>query len=136
MKVQFLDSNIILRHFLGDVPTQSKAATACLRSVEKGKVGVRITDTVIFEVVFTLERTYGYSKAKIREGLLPLLSLPGIMLPGKRRIRQSLNLYTNLNLPFADAYYAVQMEKLKIKEIISFDRHFDRIPGIRRVKPL
>ena len=135
MKLQFLDSNIILRHFLRDISTQSKAATAYLSSVEKGEVDVRIADTVIFEVVFTLERTYGYSKAKIREGLLPLISLPGIMLPGKRRIKQALDLYVNLNLPFADAYYAVQMEKLKINEIVSFDRHFDRIPGVRRVKP-
>lgn len=135
MKVQFLDANIILRHFLGDVAAQSEAATDYFRSIEKGEVRVRITDTVVFEVVFTLERTYSYSKAKIREGLLPLLSLSGIILPGKRRIRQSLDLYVNLNLPFADAYYAVQMEKLKIKEIVSFDRHFDRIPGIIRIKP-
>jgi predicted nucleic acid-binding protein len=35
----------------------------------------------------------------------------------------------------ADAYHAAVMESLGITEVISFDRHFGRIPGITRAEP-
>lgn len=74
-------------------------------------------------------------KAAIRDALLPLLELPGIALPGKRRPREVFDIYVDLNLPFADAYYAVLMRSLGTAEIVSFDRDFDRVPGIRRREP-
>ncbi|MBI2861226.1 MAG: PIN domain-containing protein, partial [Chloroflexi bacterium] len=77
---------------------------------------------------------YGHSKATIREALLPLIELPGIVLPGKRRLRKVFDLYLDLNLPFADAYHAVLMERLKLDRIATFDRDFDRVPGIQRVE--
>jgi len=93
------------------------------------------SDTVVFEVVFTLERSYRQSKEAISDALLPLFELPGINLPGKRRYRRVFDLYVRHNLPFADAYHAAVMESLGMVEVISFDRHFDRIPGITRTEP-
>jgi predicted nucleic acid-binding protein len=34
-----------------------------------------------------------------------------------------------------DAYFAALMEQLKLTEIVSFDRDFDRVPGLTRVEP-
>lgn len=134
MAPPFLDMNILLRHLLADHPEQSPKATAFLAQIERGELQVRTADTVIFETVFTLQRFYRQPKAKIREVLLPLIELPGIILPGKRRFRKVFDLYVDLNLPFADAYHAVLMEHLKLQEIATFDREFDRIPRIRRVE--
>lgn len=131
----FLDTNILLRHLLEDDPRQSPKATEFLARIERGELEARLTDTVIFEAVFTLERTYRQPKDKIREALLPLIQLPGIVLPGKRYYRQVFDLYVSLNLPFADAYHASVALRLKISEIASFDRHFDQIPGLRRIEP-
>lgn len=135
MATQFLDTNILLRHLLGDHPEQSPRATAYFRRIEGGELKVRTSDMVIFETVFTLERHYRQPKAKIREALLPLIELPGIVLPGKTRFARVFELYVDLNLPFADAYHAALMEHLKLVEIVSFDREFNRVPGIRRVEP-
>jgi predicted nucleic acid-binding protein len=44
-------------------------------------------------------------------------------------------LYVDLNLPLADAYHAVLMTHLNTTDIVSFDHHFDRIPGIVRREP-
>src|SRR5687768_5695266 len=122
MSLPFLDTNILLRHLLGDDPEQSPRATAYLQRIEQGQQRVRTADTVIFETVFTLQRSYHQPKARIREALLPLIELPGIVLPSKRRFRKVLDLYVDLNLPFADAYHAVLMEQLKLDTIVSFDR--------------
>ena len=52
-----------------------------------------------------------------------------------RRFRKVFTYYVDTNISFADAYHAVLMEGLKLKEIVSFDREFDRIPTVRRVEP-
>jgi predicted nucleic acid-binding protein len=131
----FLDTNIILRHLLNDHPEHSPRATAFLESVRAGEMSVHTADTVVFECVFTLERFYRLPKARIRDVILPLFGIPGIVLPGKRRYRKVFDLYVGLNLPFADAYHAVRAEHLKVDYIVSIDRDFDRVPGIRRLEP-
>jgi predicted nucleic acid-binding protein len=135
MAIPLLDTNVILRHLLGDHPEQSPRATAYLRQVEQGQVRVRTSELVVFEAVFTLERHYRLPKKRVPDSLLPLLELPGIVLPGKQRLREAFDLYVQLNLPFADAYHAALMRRLGAEEMVSFDREFDRIPDIRRVEP-
>jgi uncharacterized protein len=134
MTLSFLDTNIFLRHLLQDDPDHSPRASAFLKRIEAGEVKVRTSDTVIFETVFTLQKVYRRPKAAIRDTLLPLLELPGIVLPQKRRYRKVFSLYVDENLPFADAYHAVLMEQLNLTEIVTFDKDFDKIKGIIRVK--
>jgi predicted nucleic acid-binding protein len=131
----FLDTNVLVRHLTGDHPTHSPRATAYLQRVEQGEQRARLTDIVIFETVYLLERTYRQPKAAIAAALLPLLEMPALILPGKRKFRQVFDLYVTLNLPFADAYMAVVMRQLGLSAIISFDRDFDRVPGISRKEP-
>ena len=133
MPIPFLDTNVLLRHLLQDHPEHSVKATAFLTRVEQGQQKVRTADTVIFETVFTLQRHYRIPKARIVETVLPLIELPGIVLPGKRKYRKVFALYVEQNLPFADAYHAVLMEQLKLTQIATFDEHFDHISGIERL---
>ncbi|HWE63288.1 MAG TPA: PIN domain-containing protein [Chloroflexota bacterium] len=131
----FLDTNILLRHLLQDVPEQSSRASAYIRQVAQGTQKVRIAATVIFETVFTLQRSYHVPKQDIAAALLPLLELPGIVLPGKRLFRVAFEYYANLNISFADAYHAALMKQLKLTDVVTFDRDFNRVPGITRIEP-
>ena len=135
MALPFLDTNVLLRHLLQDHPQQSPRSTAYLARVEHGEIKVRTADTVVFETVFTLQRQYGVSKEDIRDNLLPLLELPGIVLPGKRRLRKVFDLYVDLNLPFADAYHVALMQRLGLRHIVSFDKELNRVPGVTRMEP-
>ncbi len=132
MAPPFLDTNILLRHLRQDNPTLSPKATAILARIERGELQVRTADTVIFETVFTLQRTYKQPKEAIAEAVQPLLELPGIVLPGKRYYRRVFELYCTTRLGFADCYHAVLMERLGITEVLSLDTDFDHLPGIRR----
>ena len=131
----FLDTNIFLRHLLGDEPHQSPRATAYVQAIEQGVRRARISDLVVFEVVFTLERGYRRSKAEIQSAVLSLIELPGIVLPGKRKFREVFALYVESNISFADAYHVVLMQQLGLSEMVSFDRDFNRIPTLQRVEP-
>lgn len=135
MAEPFLDTNIFLRHLLADHSDQSPRATAFLARVERGEVRVHTAQLVVFETVFTLERTYKRAKADIAAVLLSLIELPGVLLPGKRLFRAAFDLYVRHNLPFADAYFAAWMHHKGVTEIVTFDRDFDRVPGIIRREP-
>ncbi len=131
----FLDTNILLRHFLGDDDDRSPRSTAYLRRVEAGDERVRLSDPAIFEVVFTLQRREHLSRSEIRVMLLDLVNSEGVIVSGKARWREMLDLYASTNLSLPDAYHVVTMQATGDTEIISFDTDFDRVPGITRREP-
>lgn len=131
----FIDSNILLCHFHGEHPDHSPRATALLARIERGELEAQLSDMVIFETAFTLERSYKVPKAQIRDAILGLLALPGIILPGKRRYVRIFEFYVDHNLPFGDAYIAAEMERVGATELYTFDKQFNRVPGITRLEP-
>jgi len=64
-----------------------------------------------------------------------LLRLPGIVLPGKQRLRRVFELDTSTILSFADCFHVAIAEARRVAEFASFDRGQDRIPGLNRVEP-
>jgi predicted nucleic acid-binding protein len=131
-----LDTSVLLRHVLSDSPTLSPKATTYFRRIERGEVTVRLSDTVIFEAVFTLEKFYRVPRFDIRDNLLDILRLPGVVIPGKRSFRRVFDLYVSRrSISFADCYHAVLAQRLGVSEVVSFDRDFDRLPGVTRIEP-
>jgi predicted nucleic acid-binding protein len=131
----FIDTNILVRHLRADLPDQSARATALIAQIEQGALEVHLAEFVIFETVFVLQRSYKVPKAQIRDALLPIIELPGMVLSGKRRFRAVFDLYVDLNIAFADAYLAVLMQQQGAEQIYSFDRELDRVVEITRVEP-
>ena len=131
-----LDTNVLIRHLTTDDPTHSPLATACLRRIERGEIEARITDTVVFETVFTLQSFYRFPRSVIRDLLVPILELPAIRYVGRRRVHEIFDLYVNQPLlSFADCLHAVLVMRQGISGIVSFDRGLDRVPGLVRVEP-
>ena len=132
----FLDTNLFLRHLTQDNPMQSPKATALWRRIALGEEIVTTLDTVVFETVFTLQRFYQLDRAAIRDGVLPLLLLPGVRLANKRRFRRAFDLYvTTPALSFADCFHIAVMESRDQTRLISFDRAMGRVPTVTRLEP-
>src|SRR5215217_5902967 len=107
----FVDTNIFVRHFRQDHADHSPRATAFLARIETGQERARTADTVVFETVFLLERTYREPRPRVRDIVLPLLLLPGMVLANKRRMRRAFRLYVaHPKLSFADCYHVALME--------------------------
>ncbi len=132
MSPAFLDTNVLLRHLLQDVPEQSRLASLIMARLESGELTLRTTDTIVFETVYTMERTYRIQRSVILDCLMPILELPNLELEGKRLYRRIFELYLTTRVGFAECYHAALMEREGITDIFSFDRGFDRLPGIRR----
>ena len=105
-----------------------------MEAIEAGRRRATISDIVIFETVYTLGRVYRIPRGEIRDALLPIIHLPGILLADKARFDDVFELYVDLNISFADAYHVVLMREAGLTAIASFDRHFDRVANITRIE--
>src|SRR5215218_2834601 len=50
-----VDTNVLLRHILGDHPGHSPRAKAFVTRLERGELVATLADTVVFKTVFVLE---------------------------------------------------------------------------------
>lgn len=83
-------------------------------------------------------KAYCLPRERIRALLYPLLSLKGLKLPyGRRRYLTALDLYVTFpQLDFVDAFTVAHMRQKKKKiQVVSYNRAFNGIPGVKRVSP-
>lgn len=129
-----LDANVLIRHLVSDNSLLSPRATSMMRRVELGEVTIEFAETTLFEVAFTLERSYKQSKTQVAQYLSSFLRLPAVKFPEPRRALVALDIFERSNIDFGDAYVAA-LALESDGQVISFDRDFDRIPGVTRVEP-
>lgn len=132
---RFLDTNILVRYLTNDDPAKAARALTLLERVAEGTEAAVTTPLVIFETVFLLEKSYKLPKAAVREKIAAILSLPGLQLPEKPLCLQGLDYYVHHNISYADAYNAAWMLREGVPEVYSWDREFDRVPGLSRIEP-
>lgn len=136
MSTGLVDTNVLLRHILRDHPDFSPRATAFVGRVERGEEIATLADTVVFETVFVLQSFNKLPRAVIRDAVLPIILLPGMILGGKQLYRRVFDWYVeHRRLSFADCYHAALVERQGLPAVISFDRGYDRLSEIRRIEP-
>jgi len=135
MSVCFIDTNISLRYLTRDDEQKAQRALSLLTRVERNEEKVITSSLVIFETVFTLQTFYKVPRLRIKELVLPIISLRGLQLSGKKIYHHAFDLYVTKNISFADAYNAAYALSEKISNVYSWDKDFDKIEGIVRLEP-
>ena len=137
--MRFLDANVILRYLTRDDEVKARACYDLFQRVQRGEEELATCEAIVAEVIYVLSSprlSYQLSHEQIRARLLPLLTLRGLRLPQKRVCLEALDTYgASPTLDFEDALAAAHMAQRGITEIVSFDRDFDRVAGVRRVEP-
>lgn len=137
--MQFVDTNIFIRHLTNDNPVQSPACRALFERADRGEVELTTSEAVISEIVFVLAspRLYGVSRDQIRNLLYPILTLPGFKLQRRGIYLRALDIYAAVNLDFEDVFTIAHMEHQQITSLISYDQDFDRVQdvSITRIEP-
>lgn len=130
-----IDSNVVLRHLLGDHREHSPAATQLLRQIERGALNGRLTSVAVAEVVWVLSgRLYGWPRAQVSEVLSSVVQMGNLAVPERRQLIDALEMFGRFDIDFIDAYQAAVARSLA-GQVWSFDHDFDRIPGITRIEP-
>lgn len=135
MRRAYIDANVILRFLTGEPQDMAAKASALFDAVEQSEVTLVIDEIVVAETVWVLQSFYGYPNREIAQVIQELLSHSGLETEDKPGLLAALSLFSDKNIDFADALVAVHMDKRSVQEIFSFDRHFDRLPGIIRLSP-
>ena len=126
-----VDTNILLRFLMNDHPEHSKRAKALIERAGAGKVTLWVPFITIVETLFTLQSFYQIERGSIGLQLLKVLSAPGIKIAADSWILEAIEEYRTRNVSFGDACLAAEA-RYKNLQIASFDRGFDKFPGIVR----
>lgn len=128
---KLLDTNLVIRFLLKDIPNQAEAVRKILASDEEELV---LTDVALAEIVWVLTSYYQLPKTDVVDKLLDLLTLDTIH-ANKQVLYKALFLYKSLNIDFIDAYLAAFAEDGGIESIYSYDEDFDKIKFLKRKEP-
>jgi predicted nucleic acid-binding protein len=133
--MRFLDTNVLLRYYTAGDADKAEAARRLLTEIERGEQKVVTTPMVIFETVFTLQRSYGVAREQIKAMVGDIITLPGIQLAEKKLCLEALELFVEHRISYADAYTVAHMQARGITAIYSWDSEFDKVEGIDRIEP-
>lgn len=132
----FLDTNVLVRFLVQDIPHHAVRASALVDRVAAGEINIRFPDTVVFETIYILQRVYSISKLDIVDALTKVIEHPGVILDHKESVLSALEFWSHTGgLSFADCYHLALAANLGFTEIYSFDKAMGRYPGVTRVEP-
>lgn len=134
--MQFIDTNVFLRFLTRDDFAKAERVKALLEQAERGEVELTTSESVISELVFVLSspKLYNVGRERLRQLLLPIVSLRGLKLANRAVFVRALDLYAGTSMDFIDALAVAHMEARQVTEVYSYDRHFDGVNGIRRLE--
>lgn len=106
-KGALLDTNVLLRYLLGDDPVRSPRARNLLLRLQARKASAELTDGVIAELVWVLEKGLAVPRSEIVRHLATIVSVPGITYAyGKRNLLGALGRYNSTNCDVVDCLLA------------------------------
>ncbi len=130
-----IESNTILRYLVHDAPPLAVRAVARFERVADGTERVLLAGVVLAEVVWSLSTFYRVTRAEIYGYLVQFLQIGGVENPDMRALPTALLCYRDRNVDFVDAYLAAKAIGGGTGQIYTFDRDFDRLPGVTRRAP-
>lgn len=136
--MRFLDANVFVRYLVRDDEAKAQACFDLFQRVKLGQEQVSTNDVIVAEVAYVLSSRalYHLGHDDVRARLVPLLSLSGLKLPRKRLCFRALETYAaHPSLDFEDALAVGTIENDPSGEICSYDRDFDRVPGVKGAEP-
>ncbi len=131
----YVDANVILRFITGDPPEMAREAKALFEAADRGEITLALDEIIVVEVVWVLHSFYKIEKNKIKQVMQAFIANEGVEMADKMDILLALTLFADKNVDFADALVSVHMNQNDVRGIFTFDRDFDRLPGVKRLTP-
>jgi predicted nucleic acid-binding protein len=101
-----VDTNVFLRHFLGDILDHSARSTALLERAQDGEVALFPPSTVFVELTFVLNRTMMISRDLVATSLRDILNIQGLSTDHPGALIAALDLWAEQSpLSFPDCFH-------------------------------
>jgi predicted nucleic-acid-binding protein len=134
-KVIVVDTNVLIRYFLRDIPAQTRVADELMKLVKAGEIKIWLSPWVIGELIWVLSSVYDKSREFIIDILKALMATSGVIIPNQKLVAEAIFYYIDKNIDFEDAMIALEARKDKVAEGISFDKHFNKFSWLKKWQP-
>ena len=121
-----LDTNILLRHFLGDIPDQSQKATKIITELEESQTIGFLSILVINELIWILKRFYHLPRKTYVPQILKILQINNIKILEIKKglLIKILQTMKKREIDFTDVYLA---EIANNRTIVSCDKDLQKL---------
>jgi predicted nucleic-acid-binding protein len=133
--MKFIDTNIFIRFLVNDIPQKADACEKIFKNAVAKKETLFTTEMVIAEIIWVLESYYELPQQEVQEKVEKILNTPNLICPNKDLILNALTIYGEKNIDYIDAYNALILKNKGIKELYSYDKHYDRMDWLIRLEP-
>lgn len=130
MKLKFVDTNIFLEALVRTGARSNKA-----REFLKNGADLWTTDLVVVETEWVMRSAYQFSKEHTISVLKRILNISGLEITNKKLLTEALAIFEKTNVDFTDCLNVAIAKNTEISDFYSFDRDFDKFPGIKRREP-
>jgi predicted nucleic-acid-binding protein len=128
-----IDTNILLRYFVKDDPTQTPLAVRTIHSLSSQEPGW-IALLVLAELTWTLRRIFKLNRKAIAGVIAKLLDSQDMVLEQEEIVRQALQLYVTTKADFADCVIAVSARSVGCTTMATLDEVAARDLGMQLIR--
>lgn len=120
------DTNIIIRHLLGDDPYMSARANDFFDDVKNGSVKAVILESIIAECIYVLTKIYRVPRAKAAESLIDILRYKGIANDDRQELIHALSIFAERSLDIVDCILCAKAMSGE-GSLITFDADLNKL---------
>jgi predicted nucleic-acid-binding protein len=128
-----LDTNVLVRIIVGDDERQAEKAERVLRSRCTPENPGFVNSILLCELAWTLDRTYGYSRAQIAGVMDRILENRGLRIEHADLVAAALRMYRSAAASFSDALLSEINLAAGCEATLTFDRKAARLDGFTLV---
>ena len=133
-RVYFIDANIPMYAVGAEHPLKAPCV-AILEAIARGELAA-VTDAEVLQELLHRYTALGERKRAVEVCRLFLQVVPEVLPITREVIEESLGLHLKFpQLPARDSLHWAVMRRRDLKHLLSGDRHFDGLPGLRRLDP-
>lgn len=124
-----LDTNVLVRYLVRDDRHQAEAARALLESLTPERPGY-VCREVAVELVWVLERAYGFPRDRIGAVLEELVATEGLAIEAAGDVARAAIRYRAGGAGFSDLMILAAVERSGARPMYTFDRTAARVEGV------
>ena len=124
-----LDTNVLIRFLVRDIPEQADAARVLLEGLTTDNPGF-ICREVMIEVVWVLERSYRFSREQIASIVLELMDTDTLVIEDDNDVAQCAISYIQGGADFSDLMILAAANRVGAQPLYTFDRRLSRLQGV------
>jgi predicted nucleic-acid-binding protein len=116
-----IDTNYFVRAIVADNLEMATKARNVFKKIANQEIQVLVNLSVIFEVVYVLNKVYKYERIDIYNELMPLINLNNLVTKDKITAIQTLKLFSECSLDIVDCYLIIQAKNQDL-QLLTFDK--------------